>query len=240
MIVTQLLSILLTWVVGGILLAGLGSLVLDLVGGEWTGGEAFWVGFAASLGLLEAWHLVLPVNAWPSLILAVGGVAGLALNRRRVRNWVSDIAGQGRAVSIVFSLFALYAAWRASARCEHYDTALYGAATVAWDRAFAVVPGLANLHGRFGFNSASHLFLAMLEHGYWAGETQHLYDSGIAVALMAWVLPAGVRIVRDGGGSAVDWFMAVLTLPVGVWAIITQPLWGWTPTSPLRRRAWLR
>jgi hypothetical protein len=219
MIFTELLSILLTWAVAGILLAGLGSLVLDLIGGEWTAGEAFWTGFAASLGFLEAWHLLLPVNFWPSVILTGGGFAGLAVNRRRVRNWITDIAGQGKSVLIVFGLFALYAAWRATARCEHFDTALYGAATVAWDRAYAVVPGLANLHGRFGFNSASHLFLAMLEHGYWAGETQHLYDSGIAVALMAWALPAGVRIVRDGGGSAVDWFLAVLALPAGVWAI---------------------
>jgi hypothetical protein len=219
MLLFELVSILLTWVVAAILLAGVGSLVLDLIGGEWTAGEAFWVGFAASLGFLEAWHLALPVNFWPSIILAVGGIAGLAVNRRRVRNWIADIAGQGKLVSTVFCLFALYAAWRAAGRCEHFDTALYGAATVAWDRAYAVVPGLANLHGRFGFNSASHLFLAMLEHGYWAGETQHLYDSGMSVALMAWALPAGVRIVRDGGGPVVDWFVAVFALPAAVWAI---------------------
>ena len=95
MILNELLSILLTWAVAWVVLAGLGSLVLGLIGGEWTAGEAFWTGFAAWLGFLEAWHLAEPVNVWPSVILAVLGIAGLIVNRRRVRNWIVDLGGQG-------------------------------------------------------------------------------------------------------------------------------------------------
>ena len=37
----------------------------------------------------------------------------------------------------------------------HYDTGLYHAQAIRWIEEYGVVPGLANLHSRFGYNSAS-------------------------------------------------------------------------------------
>jgi len=44
---------------------------------------------------------------------------------------------------------------------EIYDTGLYHLQAIKWIEEYAVVPGLANLHGRFGFNPNIFTFYAL-------------------------------------------------------------------------------
>jgi len=92
--------------------------------------------------------------------------------------------------------FALLLALRSCGSFEHYDTGLYGAPAVRWIQTFPAVPGLANLHGRFGFNSSAFLCIAALGQGPWKDLGFHLFTGFMLSAMWATLLPACARIVR--------------------------------------------
>jgi hypothetical protein len=60
--------------------------------------------------------------------------------------------------SVSFIIIALLLAIR---NPDNYDTGLYHIQSIKWIEEFSVVPGLANLHGRFGFNPNIFTFFAL-------------------------------------------------------------------------------
>lgn len=89
----------------------------------------------------------------------------LALQQARLRSHLVPLAICG-----AFSIYALYIA---AAGSPTYDVGLYHAQSIRWIEYYPVVPGLANLHSRLGFNSALFLLAA-----YWGFVAlgQHLYQ----------------------------------------------------------------
>jgi hypothetical protein len=75
---------------------------------------------------------------------------------------------------LVWSLFAVWLSNRALAPITPRDAGIYHLGSIRWAQQFPIVPGLANLHGRFGFNSYQLLVLAMLDLGPWAPSFHHL------------------------------------------------------------------
>lgn len=67
---------------------------------------------------------------------------------------------------------------------RHNDTGLYHAQMVKWNATFGVVPGLANLHPRLGFNSAWDLFSSFLDQGHFSGRAFHIVNLLIAVIFL--------------------------------------------------------
>lgn len=55
----------------------------------------------------------------------------------------------------------------------HYDTGLYHAQAIRWIEEYGVVPGLANLHSRFGYNSASFALSAFFSETWLIGRPMH-------------------------------------------------------------------
>ena len=55
----------------------------------------------------------------------------------------------------------------------HDDTGLYHAQAIRWIEEYGVVPGLANLHSRFGYNSASFALSAFFSETWLIGRPMH-------------------------------------------------------------------
>ena len=71
----------------------------------------------------------------------------------------------------------------------HYDTGLYHAQAIRWIEEYGVVPGLANLHSRFGYNSASFALSAFFSETWLIGRP----------TLRGWIFCAAVRVnARQG------------------------------------------
>lgn len=64
----------------------------------------------------------------------------------------------GLAAGLVLTLLFAYGSSRGYL---HYDTGLYHAQSIRWIEEYGVVPGLANLHSRFGYNSAAFSLCAL-------------------------------------------------------------------------------
>jgi len=118
-----------------------------------------WVAFI--LGLCS---FLLPVNAYIGAVLVVGSAA-LFVDGRIRADLSSAISGlinwplAAKAVGVLLFLMILIISAGPSL---NYDTGLYHVPFINWIQTFPVVPGLANLHGRFGFNSHWHLLEAAL------------------------------------------------------------------------------
>jgi hypothetical protein len=217
MLILSTLEVFFTWVVVAIILIGLGSLLLSRFTNDFFATDAFWMGLAVSVAVLEIWNLILPITASTTLILSCAGILGLALNSSSLlTSW--RVAWQSsRWLFLLGTAFTLLLALRSCGPCEYSDTGLYGAPAIRWLQTYPAVPGLANLHGRFGYNSSVFLCIAALGQGIWRDLGFHLFTGFLISALWASLLPAFARIVGKSSTSPADWFHCILAVPAFFW-----------------------
>jgi len=217
MLLISTLEVFLTWAVIALALIGIGSIVLTLFSKDYSLINNFWIGLAISVAVLEIWNLVLPITASVTIFLFGAGLLGLALNRSALRNTLRSTWQSSRWLLLLGIAFALLLALRSCGPCEYYDTGLYGAPAIRWIQTYPAVPGLANLHGRFGLNSSSFLCIAALGQGPWKDLGFHLFTGFLLAALWATLLPSCARCVRGIAASPVDWFHSILAVPAFFW-----------------------
>jgi hypothetical protein len=191
---------------------GLGTLLQRALGLEPSPMESFWLGLSGLTAFLEIYQLVRPVDAFVAVALLIVGAAGFSggsLSR------IADAARRNGpwAWGIYTALLLLIAA-RCATPCKFFDTGSYGAQTIRWLSTYRIVPGLVNLHGRFGFNSSAFLLMAPLHHGLLIPLSCRVFDALLVAMLLAPVTAACVRIARGASASRQDWFWAIVSFPM--------------------------
>ena len=152
----------------------------------------FWFGLVLVIGLLQVISLFLPVNTVAFIILSLLAVFFAVSNFRSVKNkliYIIDRVSTARGFFTLLAVSLLIAAvaYSANRSVLHSDTFIYHFNAVKWAKEYAAVPGLANLHGRLGFNSSFFLFAALTETGLKAGSSSHIALSLLmAVCLVYW------------------------------------------------------
>jgi hypothetical protein len=217
MLMLSMLEVFVSWVVLAMTLTGIGSLLLSRFTVDLFPTDAFWMGLAISVATLEIWNLVFPVTSSITLFLSCVGLLGLVLNRSLLLNGLSAAWKSSRWMFLLGIALVLLLALRSCGTCEYYDTGLYGAPAVRWIQTYPAVPGLANLHGRLGFNSSVLLCIAALGHGPWKDLGFHLFTGFMLSAMWATLLPASARVVRGAAASPADWFYTILAVPTFFW-----------------------
>lgn len=186
------------WLVLVCLFVGVGALVLGeaatLEEGWPAAPAAFWTGMAAVTCGLLAWHLVLPADGWALAVTAVAAAAGWLRRRHAVAAWLRTSRGWALAVVPVVAV------WVANHALDvpGLDDYLYEFQAVRWNHDFRIVPGLANLHGRLGFNESHHLLGAMLSVGPLAGRVNHVLNGLFVVATAAYLAGGIAQLLRKG------------------------------------------
>ena len=217
MLILSTLEVFFTWVVVAIILFGLGSLLLSRFTNDFFATDAFWMGLAVSVAVLEIWNLILPITASTTLILSCAGILGLALNSSSLLTSWGAAWQSSRWLFLLGTAFTLLLALRSCGPCDYSDTGLYGAPAIRWIQTYPAVPGLANLHGRFGYNSSVFLCIAALGQGMWRDLGFHLFTGFLLSALWASLLPAFARIFAKSSMSPADWFHCILAVPAFFW-----------------------
>lgn len=176
-----------TWSLLFVSLCGTGLAAIRLLAFRNTSQEmifdVFWVGWVSVLLGLQIWHLFFRINLTPLALVMIVGVSVLYLERSRIRELVPDV----RLRHIGFLAIGLLTVWlanRAMAPIAPYDAGLYHLSSIRWMTSYPIVPGLANLHDRFGFNSSYFLFQAMLDVGFWSDRSYHLASSLLLLVLV--------------------------------------------------------
>lgn len=201
-------TILATWVILSAVMVGVGLAVRRAFGSLRIDGDSlwqdFWMGLAVCLLLLQVWHFLLPINWLPLAILSLVGTVSLFSARRPVSRALGESSVRNKVAFGLTFVFWLWLSNRAMSPSLLYDTGMYHMPVVEWSKAYAIVPGLGNLHGRLAFNNSSLLFGAMLDVGLWSGRAEHIAGGLLIFALAPGLVVAASRLAcrkaraRDG------------------------------------------
>lgn len=157
-----------------------------------------------TLNCLAAWlSIALPMGvAANTLVLGGGILLALAYRRALFSAWLRTFQ-QARGASwpalISCILSVLFILYFSSLQSITYDEGLYYSQFIRWTQTYAVVPGLANLHDRFGFNSSWHVLAALFNFSGLAGQDVNQVN-GVLYVLTSLYLFGGFR--ADGAVNA--------------------------------------
>jgi len=158
----ELVGILICWAVALFTFSVLGAVVLQaLKVGRNANDQLFQYlvqvlcGIAFFNVLMGTASLMMPVTANLTIAIVAVCLAGLSVPQIRGRaalsiNGISSLAWYSKLLLLLLSAAVL---WVAGLPSLNYDTGLYHDQFIMWMNQYAAVPGLANLHERFGFNS---------------------------------------------------------------------------------------
>lgn len=209
-------SIALTWAVLALILIGVGSALLRVFVREFDSADALWSGLIVCCVVLGVWYLFLPITSAVDLLLVGIAFAGLCWNRHWLAAEWREIWSR-RGTLGVFGLCAGVLAFRAAGPCEYFDTGLYGAQMVRWIQTYPAVFGLANVHGRLGFNSSAFLLDAALGQGLWREFYFHLLGGFLFCVLWAMILPLCRRFLKTSAKSSSGAFALILSIGLLTW-----------------------
>jgi hypothetical protein len=207
-------AIMVVWVLCSVVLMGLGSLVLRCFSQESYPIDAFCFGIGTAVAIFEIYQCFRPMDFAILVILCVVGLIGFVADRLLLIRITSKIHSSGYGVVASYMGILCVTAFRSSGPCEHFDTGLYGAPAVRWLVTYPIVPGLANLQGRFGFNSSFFLCVAAFHQGIFKDMSYRIMEGLLIAAVAPFVLGACSRLLRGTANSASDWFLSILLVPL--------------------------
>ena len=103
---------------------------------------------------------------------------------------------------LIFSIIIVLGLNFSIRKVVHYDAYLYHFNAVAWNKLYGIIPGLANLHFRLGFNSGIHVLAAFFEQG----------------------LPAGYSVFITNGFLLTTLFLQISSLILNVKTLVKQKM----------------
>jgi hypothetical protein len=207
------------------ILMGLGMLVLrSLSDGPPDPWRSFWLGFAGAIAVLQAWHLLFRVSGWAMAGLVLLGGCGIIVSRPVTSRRPSHTSKRCWTMGIALLIAAVWLADRALGPPVG-DAGLYHLSYVRWATEHPIVPGLANLHYRLGFNSPSLLWTAATDG---LGFGTHVSVSLLVVASTLRGLIGLGRLSRPKP-DVVDVYWAFLLAPLVAHAVTLHELRISTP-----------
>jgi len=122
--------------------------------------EKLFIGLVASNTLTTCLSLFFPINYYTLLLFVATSSFLCFFLRKEIKEAIILIH---KKENILFSAlpFLVVAVMISLNPPMNYDTGLYHLQSIKWIEKFSVVPGLANLHGRFGFNPNIFTFAAL-------------------------------------------------------------------------------
>lgn len=118
-----------------------------------------------------------------NLLLLVMAIFICMATRVRMIQFIQEIKKMSRIRKLVECFLILLFAYFTSKGTMHYDSDLYHAQSIRWIEEYGVVPGLANLHNRFGYNSASFALSALFSMKWLLGTSVHAISGYFALLL---------------------------------------------------------
>ena len=172
---------------------------------------SIWAGLALLVLALHVWHFFLPLDEYVQVAFGVVSALALIFERRWFRPLLSARA------NAPFALCTLVlVAWVANHALGPggMDDYNYEYQAIRWFHDYPLVPGLANIHGRLGFNNSHHVVAALLGAGPWQGRVNHLLNGFVVSLALVYVLFGLFSVVKmRGRASSVRICAALLFAP---------------------------
>jgi len=128
------------------------------------------LGLAIVTAYSEIWSLFGSVSAIADCVLIVATLLIIFLNKNDIGKM---LATKPSIQTTAYIFMILVFAYSTSRGYMHFDTNLYHAQAIRWIEEYGVVPGLANLQSRFGYNSAEFALNALYSCKWCLGRSLH-------------------------------------------------------------------
>ena len=130
----------------------------------------------------QVWSLFGGVGLAANIVLCVICIFGCITLPHMLRGYFNRrLIVSGISATIIFLIMA----YGTSHGYMHYDTGLYHAQAIHWIEEYGVIPGLANLHVRLGYNSSAFALNALYSFAFISGRSYHV-TTGFCALLLAW------------------------------------------------------
>lgn len=195
--------------------------------------ETFWIGWAMSIGFLQLWHLVLPVQAAAFIILFLISISGWLSSWSSVQEHVITwkprqallLAAAGMVPALILANHVMFVPYTSKV-----DHGLYHMQSVEWASRYAIVPGLGNLHHRLAFNNSNFLYAAVLDWGILDGRSYYVAGTLLTYVLALTCAAGFYRLFHAVTLSRLYW---ALMIPVLVENAGSNSLAGYSPDVPV-------
>ncbi|MDY4125964.1 MAG: hypothetical protein SOX95_01275 [Lachnospiraceae bacterium] len=138
------------------------------------------IGFMLTNVYAEIWSIFSPVNMWAVYILVFITLVIAYMCKQDMAETVNISKATKPAVIASVAVIILMA-YGSSRGYMHYDTTLYHASAIRWIEEYGVVPGLANLQSRYGYNSAEFAHNALYSFKWYIGRSLHCTTGFLAM-----------------------------------------------------------
>ncbi|WP_298735199.1 hypothetical protein [uncultured Chitinophaga sp.] len=179
-------------------------------------------------GVVASWlSLLMPLAELANMLILAGGLLLWWLQRKTVhaavKRWRQQIRAEPVIVRAVFLVLLVFALYLSSRQSLAYDEGLYYIQFIKWMQQYPVVPGLANLHERFGFNSHWHVISALFNWHFITGQAVNQLNGLLYLLVALYLLPA-----LGAAPRGISWWMkagllAGMHLPVVLVYNMTAP-----------------
>jgi len=136
----------------------------------------FFAGLATVTVYAQFFSLFAGVGVVANVVMCVFCLGVVWCCRKSLYNMIKDEAatlGKQKWRLPVYALLIMLMAYGTSRGYMHFDTGLYHAQSIRWIEEYGVVPGLANLQARFGYNSAAFSLTALYSMRNVFGQSLH-------------------------------------------------------------------
>lgn len=175
-------------------------------------------GLVAACVYAQFFSLIYKVSFFCNVVMVGAAIFILVWNRQTVREHLYDVwYGTTRKRKLVVLVLVLVWAYFSSRGYIHYDSDLYHAQSIRWLEEYGVVPGLANLHERFAYNSASFALNALYSWAFMLPQSLHTISGYHALILSVAVLDVAKSVKRrkmavsDFGCVAAIYYLTTIT-----------------------------
>lgn len=212
-----MLSLLVAWLISGSIFLVFGKLLVDIFRvfypekASCSVFDCFFLGICTVGSLISIQSIWYPVNSYTGLILFVLAIAYFSFSAfwNKDRFWVnftSSIKGQSLSVKLLALFVLLTILVYSSLPPLVFDMGLYYLQSILWNESYPVVPGLANIHGRLGFNSNILLLSSALS-------LSDIFSFRVypVLGLSTWVLILWILVKMRAGKSLIQKLALVCT-----------------------------
>ena len=165
-----------------------------------------------------------------SLLLMISVTAATIVRKEIVRDFKSSFLRQRSRYfsNMIYLLLALYLANLTLAEIDNYDSGLYHLGLIRYLSESPIIPGLANIHSRFGFASTTFNLGAFFEGGLWSVNGFRLANGFVLLFL---IIECSSRLRRSVSTNTTPGsILLILATPI-ILSIATSNTWKYV-SSP--------
>ena len=133
--------------------------------------------------------------------------------RQLFKLYRSEVANSNLLVKGLFVLTYIVAISFSSTLSDYNDDGLYYVQTITWIEEYGVVPGLANLHNKLGFNTNWHCLSALFAGSYFGAAVLHDINGLLYLVFVIYLLQ-GLQSFLSGSTHVEDIIKSLLLIPI--------------------------